>query len=93
MPAEPVPEHVSAEVNSAMTDAVLAARSGQVVYLRDHGQDVAAVIPLEVVHVAEAALAALEDAHDVAAAQAARDEIAAGEPVHQWSDVKAELGL
>lgn len=75
MPAEPVPEHASAEVNSAMTDAVLAARSEPVVYLRDHG------------------LAALEDAHDVAAAQAARDEIAAGEPVHQWSDVKAELGL
>lgn len=77
-----------------VTEAVQMAQSGNVVYLRNQRQEqVAAIIPLVVAHVAETALNAIDDAHDRASVQAARDEIAAGAPLHRWDDVKAELGI
>ena len=60
------------------------------VYLTRRGQRVAAVIDSEDL---DRLIAAAEDLADIEAARAARAEIADGEPVIPWEQVKADLGL
>lgn len=55
-------------------EAVDAAEQGQVVYLTRNGEPVAAVVPADVAAAGAAAIEALEDAADLRAARAARDE-------------------
>lgn len=52
-----------------------AARGGEVIYLTEHGQRLAAIVPADVA----AAIEAAEDADDITAALAARTE--PGEPI------------
>ena len=75
-----------------------AADRGQVVYLTEHGERLAAIVPADVA----AELASLDDderaelIEEILAAAAGRrglESIAAGEPVVPWEDVKARLGL
>lgn len=55
-------------------EAVDAAEHGEVVYLTRNGETIAAVVPADVAAAGAAAIEALEDAADVRAAGAARDE-------------------
>jgi antitoxin (DNA-binding transcriptional repressor) of toxin-antitoxin stability system len=71
------------------------AARGRVVYLTEHGERVAAIVPpefaAELEHLSPEQLAELlEDFADAAAARAARESIEAGEPVVPWEQVKAE---
>ena len=66
------------------------AARGRIVYITEHGERVAAIVP--------AAIAAelaelLEDFADAAAAREARASIEAGEPLVPWDQIKAEAGL
>jgi len=68
-----------------------AARRGQVIYLTGpHGERVAAIVPPAVAAAGLAAIEALEDAEDLAAAEAALAE--GGEPI-PLEDLRAELGI
>jgi antitoxin (DNA-binding transcriptional repressor) of toxin-antitoxin stability system len=74
------------------------AASGQVVYLTDHGQRVAAIVPARIAAQLERMSAdelaeLLEDFADAAAARDARQSIDSGEPVIPWDQVKDEAGL
>ncbi len=85
------------EVPGASAAAHEAAR-GQVVYLTEHGERLAAIVPAEVAAVLEGlspeqVTELLEDFADAVAARAARESIAAGEPLIPWEQVKAEAGL
>jgi excisionase family DNA binding protein len=75
-----------------------AADRGQVVYLTEHGERLAAVVPAEVA----VELTALDDHEraelltellDAAAARRGLEAIASGEPIVPWEDVKARLEL
>jgi antitoxin (DNA-binding transcriptional repressor) of toxin-antitoxin stability system len=86
------------EVPGLAAIAHAAADRGQVVYLMEHGERLAAIVPADVA----AELAGLDDderaelIEDILAAAAARrglESVAAGEPVVPWEDVKARLGL
>lgn len=74
------------------------AARGQVVYITERGQRLAAIVPAEFAAVLESLtpeqtqelLEDLADAADVRAARAARE---AGEPVIPWEQAKAEAGL
>ncbi|MBV9792921.1 MAG: hypothetical protein JO016_03190 [Actinobacteria bacterium] len=83
----------------AAADAAHEAARGQVVYLVGHdGERLAGIVPAEFAALleqmtpgqAEALFAELEDAADVRAARARRDE---GEPVIPWDQAKAEADL
>jgi antitoxin Phd len=69
-----------------MADAAENARRGVITHLTIGGERVAAIVPESVIEV----LRAVEDAEDVAEAEAAMDE--PGESI-PWEQVKAELGL
>jgi hypothetical protein len=74
------------------------AARGQVVYLTEHGQRLAAIVPAEFAAILERLtpeqarelLDDLADAADIRAARAARE---AGEPVIPWEQAKADAGL
>lgn len=66
------------------------AERGQVVYVTEHGQRLAAIVPPEVAAAGAAAVEAFEDAMDAAAARAALEEPGENIPAEQ---VWAELGL
>jgi antitoxin (DNA-binding transcriptional repressor) of toxin-antitoxin stability system len=74
------------------------AARGQVVYITEHGERLAAIVPAEFAAVLESLTPEqirelfedLADAADVRAARAARK---AGEPVIPWEQAKAEAGL
>ena len=70
-----------------------AAERGQVVYLTDpQGRRIAAIVPASVAAAGTAAIAALEDAADVAVAQEALAEWEADDRrTYQLADVDAEL--
>lgn len=79
-------------------DVAREAARGQVVYLTDHGERVAAIVPAriaaELERMSPDELAELlEDFADAAAAREARASIEAGEPVIPWEQVKADAGL
>jgi hypothetical protein len=70
-----------------------AAAAGQVIYLVREGARVAAIVSMDVATAGSAAVEALEDASDVAAAQAALTEIDAGAEPIPAERLWAELGL
>lgn len=81
-----------------VSDAAHDAARGRVVYITEHGERVAAIVPAEVAAeldnlTPEQLADLLEDFADAAAARAARASIEAGEPVVPWEQVKAETAL
>ncbi|MEP7161811.1 MAG: type II toxin-antitoxin system Phd/YefM family antitoxin [Dermatophilaceae bacterium] len=79
------------DARARLADVVDTARVGHdPVYLTRRGQRVAAVIDADDL---DRLIAAAEDLRDIQAAQAARVEIAEGDPVIPWEQVKADLGL
>jgi len=72
--------------SGAPAEAIDAAAGGEVVYLTRNGHPFAAIVPADVAAEFEAA----EDAEDIAAALAAREEL--GEPIPA-DKLWAELGL
>jgi antitoxin Phd len=79
------------DARARLADVVDAARVGHdPVYLTRRGQRVAAVIDATDL---DRLIAAAEDLADIQAAQAAREELAAGEESIPWKQVKADLGL
>lgn len=84
-------EMTVSDARARLADVVDSARVGHnPVYLTRRGQRVAAVIDSEDL---DRLIAAAEDLADIEAARAARAEIADGEPVIPWEQVKADLGL
>ena len=86
------------EDTPAVADAAHEAARGQVVYITEHGERVAAIVPAalaaELADLSPDQLAELlEDFADAAEARAARASIDAGEPLIPWEQVKAEAGL
>ncbi len=83
-----------AELPEPIRDAMADAEHGKVVYLTHAGVKFAAVVPLEVAAAGAAAVTAaieaLEDAEDIAAAKEAKAE---GGPRYSHESIKAELGL
>jgi len=80
------------------TGAVHEAASGQVVYITEHGERLAAIVPADLASELERLSPEelrelLDDFADAAAARQARASIAAGEPLIPWEQVKAETGL
>jgi antitoxin (DNA-binding transcriptional repressor) of toxin-antitoxin stability system len=74
------------------------AARGQIVYITEHGERLAAIIPAAIAaelerlspdEIAEL----LEDFADAAAAREARASVEAGEPLIPWEQIKAEAGL
>jgi prevent-host-death family protein len=79
------------DARARLADVVDAARVGHdPVYLTRRGQRVAAVIDADDL---DRLIAAAEDLADIAAAAAARQEIADGDTAIPWEQVKVDLGL
>ncbi len=74
---------LSVEDTPGVADAAHEAARGEVVYITEHGQRLAAIVPAEYA----------EDLADAAAVRAARVSIDAGEPLIPWEQIKAEAGL
>jgi hypothetical protein len=82
-------------------DVAAAARDasrGHVIYLTEHGERLAVIVPAEfgpqLERLSPDELAELlEDFADAAVAREARASIEAGEPLTPWEQVKAEAGL
>jgi antitoxin (DNA-binding transcriptional repressor) of toxin-antitoxin stability system len=80
-----------------VADAVHEAAHGRVVYLVDHGERLAAIVPASVAAELERLspeelTELLEDFADAAAAREARASIEAGEPLIPWEQVKDDDG-
>lgn len=71
------------EDTSGVADAAHEAARGEVIYITEHGERLAAIVPAEVA----------EELADTLAAREARASIASGEPLVPWEKVKAEAGL
>ena len=74
------------------------AARGRIVYITEHGERVAAIVPAaiaaELERLSPDELAALlEDFADAASAREARASIEAGEPLIPWDQIKAEAGI
>jgi antitoxin (DNA-binding transcriptional repressor) of toxin-antitoxin stability system len=74
------------------------AARGHVIYLTEHGERLAVIVPAELgpqlERLSPDELAdLLEDFADAAAAREARASIEAGEPLIPWEQVKADAGL
>jgi hypothetical protein len=78
---------------SALEQLADAAAEGEVIYLVREGARVAAVVSTDVAAAGSAAIEALEDASDIAAAQAALAEIDAGAEPIPAEQLWAELDL
>jgi antitoxin (DNA-binding transcriptional repressor) of toxin-antitoxin stability system len=90
MPLEDVPGDVAAAAHDASR--------GHVVYLTEHGERLAVIVPAELgpqlERMSPDELAELlEDFADAAAARRARASIEAGEPLIPWEQVKAEADI
>lgn len=91
---------LAVEDTPAVAEAAHDAAGGRVVYITEHGNRVAAIVPasvaaeLERLSPAELAELAelLEDFADSVAAREARARIEAGEPLVPWEQVKADSG-
>jgi antitoxin (DNA-binding transcriptional repressor) of toxin-antitoxin stability system len=86
------------EDTPAVADAAHEAAGGRVVYITEHGERVAAIMPAALAagleHLSADELAdLLEDFADAAAARAARARVSAGSPLIPWEQVKAKAGL
>jgi antitoxin Phd len=89
---------LAVENTPAVAASAHEAARGQVVYITEHGERLAAIVPAaiaaELERLSPDELAELlEDFADAAAAREARARIEAGEPVIPWEQVKAEAGL
>jgi antitoxin (DNA-binding transcriptional repressor) of toxin-antitoxin stability system len=89
---------VSVETTPGMAAPAHEAARGRIVYITEHGERVAAIVPAaiaaELERLSPDELAGLlEDFADAAAARDARASIEAGEPIVSWDQVKAEAGL
>jgi antitoxin (DNA-binding transcriptional repressor) of toxin-antitoxin stability system len=74
------------------------AARGQVVYITEHGERLAAIVPAAIATELERLshdelTELLEDFADAAAARRARASVEAGERLIPWEQVKAEVGL
>ncbi|MGH3545443.1 MAG: hypothetical protein ACRDPW_05915 [Mycobacteriales bacterium] len=78
------------ELPASLHGAVEAVEHGEVVYLTHDGQRVAAIVPEPMAAAVVAAIAAFEDAHDLALMREAR---AQGGPSIPWEQARAELNL
>ena len=79
------------EARARLADVVDDARvKHSPVYLTKRGQKVAAVVDAEDL---ERLIEAAEDLADLEEIRLAREEIAAGQPLIPWEQVKADLGL
>ena len=96
-PAGPYADHVTElpiDDAAALADAAHeVAACGQVIYLTDpQGRRIAAIVPASVAAAGAAAIEALEDAADLAAAEEALAELEADDRrTYRLSDVEAEL--
>jgi antitoxin Phd len=72
------------EGTSGVGDAAHEAARGEIVYITEHGERLAAIVPAEY---------AAELAEDLADAQAARESLAEPGENIPWEQVKAEAGL
>jgi antitoxin (DNA-binding transcriptional repressor) of toxin-antitoxin stability system len=82
----------------AVARAVREAARGRAVYITEHGERLAVIVPAELGPYLERLspdelAGLLEDFADAAEARAVRAQIAAGEPLTPWEQVKAEAGL
>jgi len=89
---------LAVEDTPAVAEAAHDAAGGRVVYITEHGNRVAAIVPASVAaeleRLSPAELAELlEDFADSVAAREARARIEAGEPLVPWEQVKADSGL
>ncbi|NHN54535.1 type II toxin-antitoxin system Phd/YefM family antitoxin [Calidifontibacter sp. DB0510] len=79
------------EARAKLADVVDAARVGHdPIYLTRRGRRVAAVIDADDL---DRLIAAAQDAADLAAVRATREELQAGGTTIPWAEVKADLGL
>jgi antitoxin (DNA-binding transcriptional repressor) of toxin-antitoxin stability system len=83
---------LAVETTPAVAGPAREAAHGQVVYITDHGERIAAIVPAriaaELERMSPDELAELlEDFADAAAAREARASIEAGEPVVSWEQV------
>jgi antitoxin (DNA-binding transcriptional repressor) of toxin-antitoxin stability system len=74
------------------------AARGQIVYITEHGERLAAIVPAAIAAELERlspdeVAGLLEDFADAAAAREARASVEAGEPLIPWEQIKAEAGL
>lgn len=84
MPLESAPDLITA--------AHEASERGRVIYITEHGQRLAAIVPADVASAVVAALEAYEDAADLATAREALAEWEAdGRQTFSLADVRAEL--
>jgi antitoxin (DNA-binding transcriptional repressor) of toxin-antitoxin stability system len=89
---------VPVEATPGMAAPVHEAARGRIVYITEHGERVAAIVPAAIAAELERLspdemAGLLEDFADAAAARDARASIEAGEPTVSWDRVKAEAGL
>lgn len=86
------------ESTPGVAESVHEAARGRVVYITEHGERIAAIVPAEVAAELERLspdelAGLLEDLADAAVAREARASIEAGEPLVPWEQVKAEAGI
>ncbi len=75
---------------ASLRDAMRRAARGERTIVRQHGKRLAAVVPVEDAQYMQA----LEDAHDVAVAEAALRDIRSGRvPTIPWEEVRRKCGL
>jgi antitoxin (DNA-binding transcriptional repressor) of toxin-antitoxin stability system len=85
-------------IENVSPDVAQEVARGQVVYLTDHGERVAAIVPARIAAQLERMspdelAQLLEDFADAAAAREARASVEAGEPLIPWEQAKAEAGI
>jgi antitoxin (DNA-binding transcriptional repressor) of toxin-antitoxin stability system len=86
------------ETTPGVAVSVHEAARGQIVYITEDGERVAAIVPAAIAAELERLspeelVGLLEDFADAAAAREARASIEAGEPLIPWEQIKAEAGL
>lgn len=89
---------VPVETTPGVAEPAHEAARGRIVYITEHGERVAAIVPAAIVAELERLspdelVGLLEDFADAAAARDARASIGAGEILVPWDQVKTEAGL
>lgn len=89
---------VPVETTPGMAGPAHEAARGRIVYITEHGERVAAIVPAAIAAELERLspdelVGLLEDFADAAAARDARASIEAGETLVSWDQVKTDAGL